>query len=252
MNPKQTGYVTQARNGKFSPVAANSRISSAGGIPETVRGFHAFVFDFDGTLAELNLDFTFMKERLIALSRQYGIDGDHLKGLLILELIETVRNLISGKDPRGALDFYDAAHRLIREIEMEAAGRGALLNGTLLLLSTLKKRGKAVGIITRNCHAALLNVFPQIETYCDVVLSRDQTPLVKPHPDHLIKTLGLLAVSPNRAVMIGDHPLDIRLGLAVGTYTIGVLTGYTQADALIGAGADLVLNRAAEILDILT
>jgi hypothetical protein len=67
---------------------------------------------------------------------------------------------------------------------MEAARRGALLSGTLLLLTTLKKRGNAIGIITRNCHAALMNVFPQIEDYCDVLLSRDQAIHVKPHPDH--------------------------------------------------------------------
>jgi phosphoglycolate phosphatase len=50
--------------------------------------------------------------------------------------------------------------------------------------------------------------------------------------------------------MVGDHPLDIQLGREVGTYTIGVLTGHTRAEALFASGADLVLNRAVEILDL--
>ncbi|ABC77104.1 HAD family hydrolase [Syntrophus aciditrophicus] len=215
-----------------------------------IRKFKAFVFDFDGTLAELNLDFTFMKESLIVLSRQYGIDGEDLNDLLILELIETVRNRIFRDDPTKASDFYNTAHFRIRAIELEAARRGALLSGTLLLLTTLKKRGNAIGIITRNCRAALKNVFPQIEDYCDVLLSRDQTIHVKPHPDHLIRTLSILGASPEQTVMVGDHPLDIQLGREVGTYTIGVLTGHTRAEALFASGADLVLNRAVEILDL--
>jgi len=217
-----------------------------------MKTFKAFVFDFDGTLAELNLDFTFMKDCLVALSREYGIEGDGLKDLLILELIESVRDLLYRKDPRKAVSFSYAAYRRIEEIEIEAARKGSLLEGTLLLLTTLKERGNAVAVITRNCSAALKSVFPRIEDYCNVLLSRDKTTNVKPHPDHLIKALHILDASPEFAVMVGDHPMDICLGREVGTYTIGVLTGYTQADRLIASGADLVLNRAVDILDILT
>jgi len=242
MKPKPADFVDRTKD---------SRTFRPNLMPETMRSLKAFVFDFDGTLAELNLDFNFMKDSLLNLSREFGIKDDNLKNLLILELIDTVRDLIDEKDPRNAMDFSDKAYILIEEIEIEAARKGALLNGTLLLLTTLKERGNAIGIITRNCHAALMNVFPQIENYCDVVISRDKTTHVKPHPDHLIKTLSLLGASPDSAVMIGDHPLDIHLGRKVGTYTVGVLTGYSQADTLIASGADLILNRAVEILDIL-
>jgi phosphoglycolate phosphatase len=221
-------------------------------MPNTMRIFKAFVFDFDGTLAELNLDFKFMKDSVISLAGQYGIADENLKDLLILELIEAVRERISRHDPLKASSFFKTAHRLIKEIEIEAARRSALLSGTLSLLTTLKKRGHPVGIITRNCYAALTGVFPEIKNYCDVVLSRDQTLHVKPHPDHLLRTLALLDTVPEQAVMVGDHPLDIGLGRKVGTYTIGVLTGHSSADALVASGADRVLNRAVEILDLLT
>ncbi|SEM37953.1 phosphoglycolate phosphatase [Syntrophus gentianae] len=218
-----------------------------------MKSFKAFVFDFDGTLAELNIDFKIMKARVISLSREYGIaDEESLKDLLILELIEAVRERISREDQSGSAAFFRAAHALIEEIEIEAACRSVLLSGTLTLLKTLKKRGHAVGIITRNCHAALTCVFPEIEDYCDVLLSRNHTTNVKPHPDHLLRTLTLLDADPGQAVMVGDHPLDIGLGRKVGTYTIGVLTGHSSAAMLTASGADRVLNRAVEILDLLT
>jgi len=243
------GY--QTGNNPLLPQKPNGSPSTPQFKPNRMKSFQAFVFDFDGTLAELNLDFAFMKNSVISLSGKYGVSDETLKDLLILELIETVRDRISREDPPGAAAFFDAAHRLIQEIEIEAARRGSLLSGTLHLLTSLKKRGKPVGIITRNCYAALTHVFPRIQDYCDVVLSRDQTTHVKPHPDHLLRTLTLLKTSPDQAVMVGDHPLDIRLGRQVGAYTIGVLTGYSRAEALIASGADRVLDRAVEILDIL-
>jgi phosphoglycolate phosphatase-like HAD superfamily hydrolase len=42
--------------------------------------------------------------------------------------------------------------------------------------------------------------------------------------------------------------MDIRSGKAAGIYTIGVLTGYGTADSLTQAGADLIMQSAAEIL----
>ncbi|WP_367359043.1 HAD family hydrolase [Syntrophus sp. (in: bacteria)] len=214
--------------------------------------FKAFVFDFDGTLAELNIDFTFMKESIISLAKGYGVAHESLGNLLILELIDAVREEISREAPSRSAVFYREAHHLIEEIELEAARRSVLLSGTLSLLSTLKKQGRSIGIITRNCHAALTLVFPQIEDYCDVLLSRDHTEKVKPHPDHLLRTLRLLDTAPDRAVMVGDHPLDIGLGRRVGTYTIGVLTGNSSADALAASGAHRVLNCAVDILDFIS
>jgi histidinol phosphatase-like enzyme len=35
---------------------------------------------------------------------------------------------------------------------------------------------------------------------------------VKPHPEHLLTALKLLDVPPERAIMVGDHPMDITLG----------------------------------------
>src|SRR5512136_285580 len=186
MNSEKADPVAQ-RETKLAPQERIVKTCLSRQAPQMMKTFKAFVFDFDGTLAELNLDFTFMKDCLVALSREYGIEGDGLKDLLYR------------KDPRKAVSFSYAAYRRIEEIEIEAARKGSLLEGTLLLLTTLKERRNAVAVITRNCSAALKSVFPQIEDYCNVLLSRDKTTHVKPHPDHLIKALHILDASPEFA-----------------------------------------------------
>ncbi len=245
------GFKGTGKRDAFAAESGSSPLTGERSIEEALQSVKTFVFDFDGTLAELNLDFTDMKDRLLALAEHYGTDGRDLKGLLILELIETVRDCICSRDSRAAADFFTRAHRLIADMEMEAARKSVLLDGTVSLLSTLRQRGRSIGIISRNCRGALTRVFPQIGNYADVVISRDDTPHVKPHPDHLLEALHLLDTPSGVAVMVGDHPLDIRLGRAAGTYTIGVLTGYSRREALTASGADLVLNRAGDILAIL-
>jgi phosphoglycolate phosphatase-like HAD superfamily hydrolase len=53
---------------------------------------------------------------------------------------------------------------------------------------------------------------------------------------------------PSVSLTVGDHPMDIRAGKEAGTFTVGVLTGYSNADALLDAGADLVVESAAQLV----
>ena len=76
--------------------------------------------------------------------------------------------------------------------------------------------------------------FPDIDRYCQAVLTRDDTVRIKPHPEHLTTALSLLGAAPADAAMVGDHPLDIQLGREAGTFTIGVLSGHSTREALCG------------------
>jgi phosphoglycolate phosphatase-like HAD superfamily hydrolase len=61
-------------------------------------------------------------------------------------------------------------------------------------------------------------------------------------------------IPADRAVIIGDTPLDIEAGHTHGTRTVGVATGHFDVQQLTEAGADLVLpslepsDRAVEAL----
>ena len=119
------------------------------------------------------------------------------------------------------------------------------------MLNSLKSLKISCGIITRNCAKAVKIVFPDILSYCPVVVCRDAVNKVKPHPEHLNMALNKLGGSAKHTLMIGDHPLDIKTGRKAGTKTCGVLTGNFQKNDFIEEEADLVLPHAADILDII-
>lgn len=210
----------------------------------------AIIFDYDGTLVQLNIDFSALRREVEISLVGYGINLDQLEGLLILEMITEGSRLISGIDPSKGTSFYHEAHGLVREHEIRAAAEGEMFPGIKETLKRLRDRGYKVGVITRNCKEAVEIVFPHIERYCDVFIPRNGVKRVKPHPDHLGMVLKQLAVEDSSScLMVGDHILDIKAGKHMKMKTAGVLTGKTTRRQFLEAGADLIFDDATGVLD---
>ena len=209
------------------------------------------IFDFDGTLARLNIDFVNMRKSIYNLISRYRVNPDGLDNLFALEMIEAGRQLIAGYEPEREGSFLDEAYELIRVIEMEGAQKGELIDGIEDMLEELRAHNIQIGVVTRNCLEAVTLLCPKLEFYCDVVITREDTKKVKPDPEQLKIALAALNAEPESSAMVGDHPMDISVGKEMGTYTIGVLTGYAHADMLRDAGADIILETATHIKDLL-
>jgi len=208
----------------------------------------AFVFDFDGTLAELNIDFPALYVRVFDLADRFGVDRSAVSESYLIELIDEMTAQLTDS---AAGEFYAEATRLVAEEEVASARRASLFAGTRDLLSRLREHDLRVGLVTRNCEAAVKTVFPDVETLVDAFVPRERTPRVKPDPAHLAKALSLLSIAPQRSAMVGDHPIDIVSGIRAGMIPVGVTTGKITREELISAGAVLVLARASELEDYL-
>lgn len=212
----------------------------------------AMIFDFDGTLAFLNIDFISMRECVLNLVKQFGVEEESIGEKYILEIIDEVYQILWKKHSSRAERFFQEAHQILYEIELKAAKEGRLIPKAAETLKVLRGKGIKVGIVTRNCEDAVRTVFPNIDDYCDVFISRNSIRKVKPHPDHLTSVMKALNVSGEEAAMVGDHIIDIQAGKRVGMKTIGVLTGRIKREEFDKAGADCVLEEVSEILTVLS
>ncbi|MFH1135584.1 MAG: HAD family hydrolase [Pseudomonadota bacterium] len=226
-------------------IAIPSKI--AGGPPRPVK---AVVFDFDGTLAGLEIDFDLMRREISRLCLEFGV-GNGLSSQYVLEMIAAAESLLSARDPGKAQLFAARAKGIIEDIELEAARRGRLFPETRPALAALKNAGLGLAIITRNFGRAVRIVFPDLDDFVPVFLPREAVPKVKPDPGHLLTALKALAASPDSSLMVGDHPLDIETGQRAGTMTAGVASGRIGRDELSGAGADAAFDRLADLADFL-
>lgn len=208
------------------------------------------IFDYDGTLVHLNIDFGLMRQNVEEVLGEHGIEPEDLKGLYILEMIDEATARISRESPSKGSAFYRKSHEIVTQHELASTKEGKILPGVIQMLGLLQKKGVKVGVITRNCDKAVKVVFPQIERLCDVYIPRDRTSRVKPHTDHLGLALKRLGVqNAVRCLMVGDHVLDVEGGKRMEMKTAGVLTGKTTRQQFVEAGADFILDDATKVLD---
>jgi len=164
----------------------------------------AILFDMDGTLAELALDFPRIR-------REMGIgDRPILEGLA--ELDEQQR---------------PAAQAILERHEDLAAQSCPLNPGCRELLAWIAHRRIPLALITRNSSRSAAMVVRRHELAIEVLITREDCPF-KPDPAPLQLACRRLGVSTSHAWMVGDGQYDVEAGHAAGISTVWLSHGRTR------------------------
>ncbi len=184
-----------------------------------------FIFDLDGTLIELNLDFEEIRRAL-------GI-----KNKYILESI---------------LKFKDEERRrkleVLKEFEIRAALNAKLTPHAKEVLDMLEELGLKKGVVTRNCRESVEIVMERFGLNFDFVITREDAK-PKPSPEPILLALKMAKSKPERAVVVGDYVFDLIAGRKAGTKTALLLNGRNREFAKM---ADFVLRSLKEIENLIT
>lgn len=209
----------------------------------TSTGLRAAVLDVDGTVATCPYDFEAMRAAVRRVALAWHVDTASLGVRGIIEQIAAAAARVGAEGSR----LREAAERAVVQLELEGARQARLLPGAAEALAAIGRAGLAVGLITRNCRAASELVLRDLSGF-DSLLTRDDVPRAKPHPDHVLRSLASLGVEPHEAAVVGDHTYDMEAGRGAGArLCVGVLTGGTSMEALTRAGAHLVLGSLADL-----
>ena len=209
----------------------------------------AVIFDFDGTLAPLSLNFDHMRAEVEAIAGHY-VSSDEIEQLRHLYTLELIYTIETRLDEEGARFRSEAFQRLC-DVEVQALQGNHLYPYTRNVLAALREKVMRLGVITRNCLRAVKTVFPDMERCVDTIVTRDDTDLVKPNPAHVEIALSKLGVQPDEAILVGDHPTDIIAGRAAKMRTVGVLAGRTRKEEFAEIGADHVVADIRGVIGLL-
>jgi pyrophosphatase PpaX len=122
------------------------------------------------------------------------------------------------------------------------------------LISSLAAEGRRLGLVTakrRRTVDLAFAVLP-LEQYFDVVVTTESTERHKPHPDPVLHALAELGACKEESAFVGDSPFDVAAGKAARVFTVAVSWGKIHPEErLLEAGADVLVHRPEELLDVL-
>jgi HAD superfamily hydrolase (TIGR01509 family) len=137
-----------------------------------------------------------------------------------------------------------------RRLEAELAGIPKVLCFPYKgVMKNLHKKYK-IGIVSGNLRKTIITALRRcgMYPYIDSIVGIDDVPVSKPSPIPLRMTLKKLRCKPSDSIYVGDHPDDVRAGIAAGMKTVIVkhsqhFQEYKEADVK----ADIVIKSLFEL-----
>ena len=209
------------------------------------------IFDFDGTLADTqSMIVTSKRETCRLLGLPIASDAEYISTIGLASKAGFAK--VYPSQPDEVLDACVATYRKI-SAEMIEKDPPVRFPGADKVLAWLKSKGIVCTIATAR-NSKSMHDFLRMwdwDQYFPYVLCAEDTPLLKPNPEPVLKTLSELSFSPEEALVVGDMPVDIEMGKRAGARTCGVTYGNAGRATLEAAGADYIIDSMEELPGIL-
>ncbi len=164
--------------------------------------YDAVVYDLDGTLVRLAVDWAAVERAVGAVLVEAGVDPDEL----------TAWELLAAAEEAGVGDRVEG---IIADHEREGAARAERLPHA----DEVAGVSIPVGVCSLNCEAACRTALERhdLAAHVEVVVGRDSVGARKPDPEPLLEAVRRLGVPPERAVFVGDSERDAVTAERAGT-----------------------------------
>ena len=161
----------------------------------------AVIFDLDGTLAHFNLDFKTLRSEVRSYLMRIGVPASVLNvNENIFEMLTKTEIFIknNGKPTVAFDDVRGQVMAIAEKHEMEAALTTSLMPGANETLKELKRMKLKIGLCTTSSEKAANYILQRfkIESYFQIVVTRDKVRYVKPHTEQFEVALKALEVKP--------------------------------------------------------
>ena len=163
--------------------------------------YEAYVYDLDGTLVELDVDWDVVREEVAAVLRARGVD---VAGVGLWGLLERA-------DETG---HREPVEETIADHEREGARAAPACR-----LAAALPHDVPVGVCSLNAESACRIALEQydLDGAVEAVVGRDSLEVAKPHPEPLLSVVEGLGASPAETVFVGDSERDRETADRAGT-----------------------------------
>jgi phosphoglycolate phosphatase len=213
----------------------------------------AVLFDLDGTLLDTLDD---LGDSMNAALSSLGYPKHGMPAYRYF-VGDGVANLARRALPESVRENEDTVQSAVALMRAEYGRRWSVkthaYDGIPALLDALTARGAKLSILSNKPHPATVEVvahfFP--ERKFDAVLGARPGVPIKPDPEAVREVCRLLSAPASAFLYLGDTNTDMQTARAAGMFAVGVLWGFRTADELRAAGAQALVQRPSEVLDLM-
>ena len=164
-----------------------------------------------------------------------------------------VKMLIKRSVPEGITEeqYWSAYNSFEKYYAIHSRDNTAPYDGILELVSTLKKNGCSVAIVSNKIDFAVKDLRDKFFKEIDVAIGDRDDTKNKPEPDMVFKAVKELGVDIKDCVYVGDTDVDLETAHNSGMDCISVSWGFRSREELEGYKAKMIADKACDILKFL-
>lgn len=211
------------------------------------------IFDLDGTLLDTLGGIHYHVNKTLQAHGILPISAEECRSFVgggAKRLIELSLSLRDAYSP----DRFDRVYEnYIASYDADPYKNVYVYDGIEELLFALKASGIRLAVLSNKPHTStILTVEKFFPNMFDTVLGGKSDKPLKPDPTAANDILADFGISASECAFIGDSDTDIITGKNLGAgLTIGVEWGYRERELLLAAGADITVNNAERIAEVI-
>jgi phosphoglycolate phosphatase len=208
------------------------------------------IFDFDGTLGDTRRNIVTTMQMTIKEMQLPSRTETECASTIGLPLAECFRTLfpdiLDEIIPRCAETYRRFFNENLQKITPTA------FPGVVDTLSVLHQKGFVLTIASSRSRKSLTELTRDmgIADYISYLIGADDVKEAKPKPEPVLKTLAAMQFAASETLVVGDMSVDILMGANAGTKTCGVTWGNGSREELKEAGADYIIDRMEELIEV--
>lgn len=215
-----------------------------------MKKYDTIIFDLDGTLLDTLED---LADSVNYVLKQNGFPT-RTKEEIRKFLGNGLANLMELSVPGGRSNpQYEKCIADFREYYAQNMyNKTAPYEGVLELLEQLSKMGYKMAVVSNKFDKAVKTLCKTyFSNYIKVAIGESAHIAKKPAPDTVLKAIKILDSSADKIVYVGDSEVDVKTAKNTGVICVGVTWGFRDRTVLEKEGADFIMDKPDELLNII-
>ncbi len=209
------------------------------------------IFDLDGTVLDTVHTIAYYGNYAL---RKHGIDPiddkeyNYFAGNGAVNLIKRAlrfRDALTDETFEKVFADYNTAYNA------DTSYLTAPFDGIQETLVAIKAQGIQMAILSNKPHFATCSVITSLfgEGYFDCVYGQREDVPIKPDPTAVYGIMEECNAKAEECLYIGDTGTDMKTGKNANLCTVGVTWGFRGKEELLESGADMIIEKPAQLLD---